>query len=556
MDTQYLETDVLVVGGGLAGTNAAIAAAENGASVVVMDKATIERSGDIAGGVDHFMAFLEQGEEWDTREAFLQYVGRVARGAVNLKVHDAVVCRELPAAIERMARIGNPLTQPDGTFYRTRSMGQPGPYWINFNGKNLKPALGQEVRRLGCKVLDRVPATSLLVNDRQVVGATGFHIRRGTFVVVRSKATVLCTGNTNRLFETPTAMPFNTWLCPADTGTAPAIAFRAGAALANMEYMRITVVPRGFSAPGFNAFTGLGCRFVNASGEAFMSRYHPQGDKAPRYKVAEGVWSEIRAGRGPVYLDCRHLSERDLAHLKTTLGYDKETLPDFFQQRQTDIANGLLEVMVSEGMQAGPSEVCGSGVMIDERCAATVPGLFAAGDCADQTRCVHASVTGGYVAGREAARYARGLSSVPIVPESQISEERERVFAPLYRAKDGVSHKDFEDIVRKIMSDHVGPVRTKDGLEAGLTKLGKLDELVDRLAANNLHELMRVHEARELLTIGKIMARAALYREESRFGLYHNRIDFPQTDDENWLGEVVVRQENGVPLLSFQPLSY
>lgn len=554
-ETHRFEADVLIVGGGLAGLNAAIGAAEHGATVVVMEKATIERSGDIAGGVDHFMAFLEEGEEWDTREAFLQYVGRIARGAVNLKVQDAVFCREVRPAIERMARIGNPLTQPDGTFYRTQSLGQPGPYFINFNGKNLKPLLGKEVRRLGCRVLDRVPVTSLLEQDGRVVGATGFHIRNGTFVVVNSKATVLCTGNTNRLFETPTGMPFNTWLCPADTGTAPAIALRAGAALANMEYVRMTVVPKGFSAPGLNAFTGMGCRFVNASGEEFMTRYHPLGSKAPRYKLAEGVMSEVRAGRGPVYLDCRHLSEQDLAHLKTTLGYDKDTLPDFITQKGVDIANGLLEIMLSEGMQAGPSEVCGSGVMIDERCASTLPGLYAAGDCADQTRCVHASITGGYVAGREAARHA--LSSYSAAPprKEQIDMERERVFAPLKR-KGGVPQREFEDILRRIMTEHVGAVRTEQGLVTALSKLQKLTELAGSLRAEDLHELMRVHEAQELLTVGKVMAHAALYRKESRFGVYHNRVDFPSTDDENWLGQVVVRQENGEIQLSFKPLSY
>ncbi|MCL5962193.1 MAG: FAD-binding protein [Chloroflexi bacterium] len=555
MEIQRYQADVLIVGGGLAGLNAAIGAAENGARVAVMDKATVERSGDIAGGVDHFLAFLEEGEEWDTREAFLEYVGRVAKGAVNLEVQDAVFCREVRPAIERMARIGNPLTQADGSFYRTQSMGAPGPYWINFNGKHLKPKLGKEVRRLGCRVLDRVPVTSLLVSDGQVVGAAGFHIRKGTFVVVESKATVLSTGNTNRLFETPTGMPFNTWLCPADTGTAPAVAFKAGAALANMEYVRMTVVPKGFSSPGLNAFTGMGCHFVNAAGEEFMSRYHPLGNKAPRYKLAEGVMSEIRAGRGPVYLDCRHLSEGELTHLKKTLGYDKETLPDFIKQRGVDLVDGLLEIMVSEGMQAGPGEVCGSGVMIDERCAASVPGLYAAGDCADQTRCVHASITGGYVAGREAARYARSLSAAPVASENVIAAERERVFAPLNR-KDGVSHREFEDIIRRITTEHIGAVRTELGLEIGLSKLGKLDGIVDRLSAENLHELMRIHEAQELLAVGKIMAHAARYRKETRFGVFHNRVDHPRTDDENWLGQVVVRQENGQINTSFRPLSY
>lgn len=80
-----LKTDVLIIGGGLAGTNAAMGAAEAGASVVVMDKGKIERSGDIGGGVDHFMAYLSTGPEWDTRDAFLGYVEKVGRGTKDRK---------------------------------------------------------------------------------------------------------------------------------------------------------------------------------------------------------------------------------------------------------------------------------------------------------------------------------------------------------------------------------------------------------------------------------------------------------------------------------------
>ena len=150
MEFTHLSTDVLIVGGGPAGTNAAMAAAEKGASVIVADKGHIDRSGDIGGGVDHFMAFLNENPEWDTQAAFLEYVNRIGRGTAHLDIIESVFCAELPAAIERMARIGNPLTQADGTFYRTQSMGQPGPYFINFNGKRLKPRLGRAVRKLGC----------------------------------------------------------------------------------------------------------------------------------------------------------------------------------------------------------------------------------------------------------------------------------------------------------------------------------------------------------------------------------------------------------------------
>src|SRR4030042_533171 len=312
---EVVKTDVLVVGGGLAGNNAAIGALEKGLRVLIADKSAIDRCGAIAGGVDHFMAYLGT-DTGDTREAYLEWVGQIARGTVNLSVQNAVFCKELKAAIERMERIGCTLKQPDGTYYRTPSM-----------------------------------------------------------------------GHTNRIFENPTGIPFNTWQCPANTGAAQAMAYEAGAKLANMEIVRITLVPRGFSAAGLNALTGLGGRIVNAAGEEFMLKVHPAGVRAPRFRLVEAVMHELSKGGGPVYVDCRHLSAFEMTHLKKTLGYDKDTLPDFIEQKGIDLAKEPLEIMPSEGMQGGSSEVNSSGIMIDEKTASTVPGLFAAGGCSGQMRC-------------------------------------------------------------------------------------------------------------------------------------------------------------------------
>src|SRR4030065_1501825 len=109
---EKFETDVLIVGGGLAGNNAAIGALEKGARVLIADKSSIDRCGAIAGGVDHFMAYLGT-DTWDTREAYLEWVGKIAPGTVNLSVQNAVFCREVKAAMDRMERIGRPPTTPD-----------------------------------------------------------------------------------------------------------------------------------------------------------------------------------------------------------------------------------------------------------------------------------------------------------------------------------------------------------------------------------------------------------------------------------------------------------
>lgn len=166
------DTDILIVGGGLAGNNAAIAALERKCDVIVAEKGSLERCGATAGGVDHFMAYLNT-DVWDTKEAYLKYVAQIAKGAVNIKIHEAVFCEELEEALQRMERIGCSLKQSDGTYYRTRSFGQPGPYFINFNGKNLKPLLAKEAKKLGVKVLEKCMITDLLFDGEKVIGAVG-----------------------------------------------------------------------------------------------------------------------------------------------------------------------------------------------------------------------------------------------------------------------------------------------------------------------------------------------------------------------------------------------
>ncbi len=550
---EVMKTDVLVVGGGLAGNNGAIGALEKGVRVLIADKSSIDRCGAIAGGVDHFMAYLGT-DTWDTREAYLEWVGKIARGTVNLSVQNAVFCRELNAAIDRMERIGCTLKQPDGTYYRTTSMGQPGPYFINFNGKQLKPLLAWEARRLGVQTLEKCAISGLLTHDGRVTGAVGFNIRTGTFYTIEAKAVLLATGNTNRIFENPTGLPFNTWQCPANTGAAQAMAYEAGAKLANMEIVRITLVPRGFSAAGLNALTGMGGKIVNAAGEEFMSKVHPAGVRAPRFKLVQAVMKEIAEGRGPVYVDCRHLTASAMTHLKKTLGYDKDTLPDFIEQKGIDLAKEPLEIMPSEGMQGGSSEVNSSGVMIDENTASTVPGLFAAGDCSDQMRCVHICTTGGYLAGKTAAEYAKNLEKTSKVKVSQVAQLKKKTFAPL-RASGTTSHHGFEDTMRRMLWQNAGPARNEKSLTVALEKLEELGTYLKDIGARNYHELTRVLETEQIWLVAKMMCTAALARKETRFGVYHCRTDYPETRPE-YDGQIVLwKTDQGIET-EFKKLNY
>jgi adenylylsulfate reductase subunit A len=295
---------------------------------------------------------------------------------------------------------------------------------------------------------------------------------------------------------------------------------------------------------------------VNSLGELYLEKAHPMGEKAPRNFIVWATYRELREGRGPVYMDCRHLTRKDRETLFTTLGYDKDTLPDFLVRKGYNLEGTMIEMTVSEPMQARASEVSGSGIKIDEHCASNVPGLYAAGDASDQMGCLHMCVAGGYAAGRHAAEYAQGLGELRPLQAREVAAEEARVYAPLER-KDGVAPQEFEEVVRSIATDHFGPVKTEISLMSALEKLTGLDGVHPELRAANLHELMRVHEAISIQQVAKIVVAASLERKETRFKPYHYRADYPETDDKNYCGLMVVRKdEGGRAVTRFEPLTY
>ncbi len=127
--------------------------------------------------------------------------------------------------------------------------------------------------------------------------------------------------------------------------------------------------------------------------------------------------------------------------------------------------------------------------------------------------------------------------------------------APLHRAS-GYSYRQIEDTIRKIMSEHVGMSRTDLGLRTGLEKLERLEAHLDEIKVSDLHELMRSRETRSILTVGKMMASAARFRTESRNKPYHHRLDYPETDDTNWSGLVVVQKKGSGFQCSFEQIVY
>ncbi len=551
---KVFDTDVLVIGGGVAGSMAAIAARDTApVDVIVLEKAALVRSGDAGAGNDHFLAHLNTGPEWDTDEAMASYYSRLSQGLAPVEVAKVLHLNRISEIIEKLESWDIPIKdRKTGQIIRTKSFGQPGPYYINFKGKNLKPALAEQVKKRKVRVINRVNVTGLLSDGKKVFGAMGFNVRNGEFYEVHSKVTILALGDATRLWPNVSGLPFNTWMSPFNNGAGYALAFKVGAELANMEIAAVTVVPKGFSAAGLNAFTGMGSYLLNAAGERYMQKYHPMGEGAPRNTLALGTYREYMEGRGPCYIDCRHLSKEALNHLTTNLlPVDKDTLVMFLNQKRLRLEKDLVEIGISEMQMAGFTGSV-SGIIIDQTGKTTVDRLYAAGACTVPSFALSGAFATGYSVGEQATRASEKLTRKESGWEKKVEKEIERVYAP-YNRSEGINPKRLENRLRQIMSDYVGYVKNERGLKTGLAKLEALEKNIDHIKAENFHELMRTSEFQDLLLVGKLVVTSALARKESRMGLSHFRADYPEESDASPKDSTIIKADRKEIKVSFRP---
>ncbi|OGO16767.1 MAG: hypothetical protein A2Z14_05605 [Chloroflexi bacterium RBG_16_48_8] len=543
-----LETDVVIVGGGVAGCLAALGTTEVGARVVICDKCgLLERAGSVGGGTDHFTAVLEEGPEWDTPEYLMSYMPALLEGVADIEAVERLV-QGLKPMVHLLEKLGvdfHDPENPDIPYYRHRAFGMPGAYTINFDGTNFKHIIGRSARRAGAKVLERTMVSDLLMVEGRPRGAVAFHIRTGDVYVILGQAVVIATGDANRLGKNASGHAFDSWHFPYNAGEGRAMALRAGARLANMEFVDSTLSPKGYSTQGLNAFVGGGAHFINALGERFMFKYHPDAERGRRSDIINGFITETREGRGPIYCDCTHLPEDEIRRLVNTLGVDRPALPDFFAQKKIDLTKEPFEVCVTEiASVRGGQPFRGSGVHIDKDACSSTPGIFAGGDCSTTSSGIAGATVMGHIAGMNAAHFALSQPKAKPLTSNEKDQIREMLYRPL-RLREGISFHAFEDQVRSIVTDYVGYRREEIRMREGLKMLRTLRSQEDRIKAEDYHGVMRVNEARSIRINAEALAVSAIERKETRDGAAHLRLDYPKTDNENELRIIMVEQIGG-----------
>jgi succinate dehydrogenase/fumarate reductase flavoprotein subunit len=545
-----VESDVLVIGGGLAGCMAAIRAREMGAEVVVAEKADTRRSGCASTGVDHCWTYIPEihGPQLTIEELVKDHTEH-ARGFVDQEIATYIASHSFERLLD-LERFGVPIRNEDGEFSLIKKIHRA-PTFLHFAGRDLKPKLTRQARHVGARIINRVMVTDLLTDGNRVVGAVGVSTRNAEVKIFRAKAVILSTGNIYRLYMNRSGVPFNLAFPPHETGDGHGMALRAGAELLNMEFTTFQTGPRNFHRCGRGTF--VPGKVVDALDQLIDRKTHGALAGDASTTMDPGVEAEhefdrvLREGTGPIYLDSRGLSEKELAVIRWALVNEGNTsLLAHMDERGIDLRRDKIEFEVYEP-KGGSGK---AGVAVNSRCETSLSGLYAAGDViGGMSRSVApGAFTMGWQAGEVAALFAR--STGPAEPDegsrAALEGRQSLCEAILTRGGSRVSRwQEAQAAMQSIMGYYAGRWRSETMLEAGLERLRRLKrEASAELGAANPHELYRCVEILSLMDSAEMIMVSAKARTESRFGPEHSRADHPETADD-WYCNTGMRRENG-----------
>ena len=542
LEIKNLETDILIVGGGTAGCFAAITIAENSeAKVIIAEKANIKRSGCLAAGVNALNAYIVKGQ---TPETYLNYVKNDAEGVVR---EDLVytIAQRLNAVTEKMEKLGLVILKDDAGEYVSR-----GTRNIKINGENIKPLLAEAVRKSpAVTVLNRVNIIDYIVEDGNVVGAYGFSLDTHVLYVISAKAVICTTGGAAGLYKpnNPGFSKHKMWYSPFNTGAGYAMGIRAGAEMTTFEMRFIALRCKDTIAPTGTIAQGIGAQQINSGGEEYEKNYGAPKTSNRMYSTV----MENRNGKGPCYLKTAGITEQQEEELyKAYLNMAPAQTLRWLENGKGPAAENV-EIEGTEPYIVGGHT--GSGYWVDTKRATTIPGLYAAGDVAGGSpqKYVTGCFAEGEIAAFSALAYIQGKNNK--APDEQGSQKKlGAVNKFLQDSQSGLYAVDeVEEAMQKIMDDYAGGISSGYVFNTGKLQVAKkrIRELLGishQLKANDLHQLMLLHEVIDRLYVCITLIEHLEARQETRWHSFQENADYPQKDDKNWLKFVNSRFEEGV----------
>ncbi|MBW1913772.1 MAG: FAD-binding protein [Deltaproteobacteria bacterium] len=531
MNQEIVETDVLIIGGGVAGTFAALKAKKEGVDVTLADKGTVGKSG-MSPWFGAYSVFEESSSV--TRESYIETVSKAGEYLVYRDYLDMFM---------------------DDSNDRYQELVSWGAVEADKLGHG--PKFREQVQKNGIRLIERTMITELLEKDGKVVGAVGFPMEEDKAIVIKAKAVVLCSGS--GAFK-PSGFPISPLTHDGDT-----MAYRVGAEISGKEFV-------DFHWTHWENPADVWGNWGRMWGEGLhYSTFRPGGNSGP---PPVGQSLQAHSGEVPLFMG------RGGGGGKKSGGSPKGGQPKGGSKGSPPGGKGKrsagpggkgprippgtrsLDLPVVGGSTAGAGPHKCEGIFPkDARCSSNVPGLFAAGDAlctagASYSGGVGSSSSGSAVqggrAGMYAAEYAKKMKSAQI-SNVKIAEAKKRIFEPRSRSK-GYSPQWVTQVMQGIMIPYyVTYVKKQDRLEAALANIEFLrDHFAPNLMAVDTHDLRRAQETKNMILNAEMKLRASLFRTESRGA--HYREDFPEKDDKNWLAWVLISQDGDRMKLTKKPV--
>jgi succinate dehydrogenase / fumarate reductase flavoprotein subunit len=515
--------DVLIIGAGLAGQRAALAAADAGATVAVLSKVHPVRSHSVAaaGGIN---AALNPEDSWES------HAYDTVKGSDYLGDQDAIeiMCREAPNEILHLEHIGVTFHRNETGHLGTRAFGgasQARTYYVaDITGQAILHVLYEQLMKYHERVdsyEEWFVTTLLRGEDGACVGAVARDIRHGGLEIFSAKNVILASGGAGQCFKPTT----NALIC---TGDGIAQAYRAGAPLMDMEmiqYHPTTLAENGFLIT--EGARGEGAHLYNAAGERFMERYAPNKlELASRDVVSRAEQTEINDGRDFAGVDIT----REPIHIRPGCHY----------------------IM--------------GGVKTDVDGRTPIDGLYAAGEVA----CV--SVHGGnrlganslldtLIFGRRSGEHAAHRAQhlpFPEISDSVIDDEQRKIDALVRRERTGRRVSEIREELGRTMNEFVAVFRDAEGLAKAHEVVNRLQEeaktaYIDDGGTVFNQDVLAAIEMEYMLDCAECIVVGAEHRKESRGAQY--RIDFPERNDEEWLKHITLTMNGDGPQISYSPVT-
>jgi fumarate reductase (CoM/CoB) subunit A len=548
-DFRRMQTDMLIIGSGVAGMLAVVGAMRSGVKPMIATKSTYASGSSSMARGGHSLA-LGHSDPADNPDLFFEDIQAGGEGLCNERLIDIVSTESIDRSAELdvwglgLVKTGDGrLDQVPGGFPHRY------PRMVHCNrlmGKPLMAALSGKTKSWDIEPMIHIMFVDLLMDGDTVVGAWGFLYRDGTPVVIHAKSTVIATGGAPQL-HTLNDSP------PIVTGDGYAMAYRAGAELIDMEfidYQVLTAAPEKLA--GYPCYsTGLltaGGHLLNGLGERFMEKYDPERlEKTTRALNTRAMAMEIFEGRGTeggnINIDIRHVFDA------VNQGPGKSIIATM-AKNNIDLSKQFLEV------GAAPHTYLG-GLRIDEWGRTTLDGLYAGGEAAGgihgANRLGGLALIDSYVFGLRSGIAAALESKTRDAPDPDSGGWQDGLADLRHRASRtgaGPSASAWRRQVQDLVVTSLGQVRSEERLAAGLKALtaaeGAFND-VDNSGKTKRQRwdcLRRTFETRNLIAVARMLGTAALLRRETRGG--HFRMDYPARDDANFLGNYVLSKDGDI----------